>query len=376
MRGPPPGVAISLDRRRREELERVVRKETAGQRDVRRATIILLAGAGWRSAAIASEIGCCVNTVRLWRGRFAEGGTEGLKDAPRSGRPLTYGERERTFVKSVACSLPEARALPLSRLSLSDVHREAVRFLERSPSRSTIGKWLKDDAIKPWRYRSWITPRDPDFMKKAGPVLDLYHRRWKGDALEDDEIVLCGDEKPAIQSLRRIVKTLPAGPGQPVRVEHEYERKGVLVYQTILNTGTGKVIGQSVPSNTAEAFRKLVDKVMGREPYRSSSRVFLILDNGSAHLPTTFPAWLAEHHKNVVAVFLPVHASWLNQAEIYNSITQRKVFTPIDSTGLFELETRIKYFEKMYNETAHPFDWKFSRKDLRALLKKLGPRDS
>src|SRR3990172_7075455 len=295
--GPLPAMGITLTRKERRELERTVRRATAAQRDVQRAKIALLVAEGWGNAAIARALGCAENTVRRWRRRFAERRREGLEDRPRSGRPRTYDDRARTVVKGIACELPATRGLPLSRLSLADLHGEVRRELRPCPSRSTIGRWLREDAIKPWQHRMWVTPRAPDFYVKASRVLDLYHAR---------------------------------GRGKRMRGEHESSRHGVLAYQAVLNVRTGKVRGQCVRKNTKKAFRRLVDRRMKRRDCRAARRVFWILDNGGAHDPRTFPAWLAEHHPNAVAVYLPVHGSWLNEVEIYFGIVQRKALTTSD----------------------------------------------
>jgi len=223
-------MGITLTRKERRELERTVRRATAAQRDVQRAKIALLVAEGWGNAAIARALGCAENTVRRWRRRFAERRREGLEDRPRSGRPRTYDDRARTVVKGIACELPATRGLPLSRLSLADLHGEVRRELRPCPSRSTIGRWLREDAIKPWQHRMWVTPRAPDFYVKASRVLDLYHARWRGKPLAEGDVVLCGDEKTCLQVLRRAVPTRPPAPGCPARVEHEYTRHGVLVY--------------------------------------------------------------------------------------------------------------------------------------------------
>jgi len=374
--GPAPEVAIRLTAKERRELERTVRKTTAAQRDVLRARIVLLAAEGRGNASIAREVACARNTVRAWRRRFAERGREGLKDLPRSGRPPTYGERERLVVTAVACELSAARGLPLSRFSLADLHREARRELRPCPSRSTIGRWLAEDAIKPWQHRMWVTPRAPDFREKASRVLDLYEGTWRGKPLGKGDVVLCGDEKTCLQVLRRAVPTRPPAPGCPARVEHEYTRHGVLVYQAVLDVGTGKVCGQCVRRNTKRVFRRLVGRVMAREPCRSARRVFWILDNGGAHDSRTFPAWLAEHHPAAVPVFLPVHASWISECACYFSTVQRKALTPADFRDREELAVRVKGFERRYDATAKPFRWTFTRRDLRELLHRLGPRGS
>lgn len=136
-------------------------------------------------------------------------------------------------------------------------------------------------------------------------MLDLYGGRWRGTPLGPDDRVLCGDEKTCLQVLRRLVPTRPPGPGRPGRYEHEYVRKGVLVYQGFLDVHDGKAVGQCVPRNTATHFRNLVRKVMRRKRYRTARRVFLILDNGSAHLPGLFSGWLRENVPNAVPVSFP-----------------------------------------------------------------------
>lgn len=376
MRGPTPAVAIRLTRQQRRRLERVVRKATAPHRLVERARIVLMAADGRRNASIARDLGVARNTVRLWRSRWATLGEAGLEDRARPGRPPIYDAATRAVVTSIACSLPSERGLALSRLSLLDVRMEAAKLVKPCPSVSTIHTWLQEDAIRPWTHRSWVTPRDPHFFEKAAPALDLYERRWKGKPLGVGDVVVCADEKTCIQVLERVVPLTSPGPGRPTRVEHEYVRKGVLVYQAALIVGTGRVRGQCVSSNTAAAFRALVDTVLGAEPCRSASRVFWITDNGGAHHPKSFPAWLAEHHPKAVSVFLPVHASWLDQAEIYFSILQKKALTPLDVVDADGLRDRILGFERRYNRTARPFRWGFTRRDLRRVLEGLGATPS
>jgi len=100
---------------------------------------------------------------------------------------------------------------------------------------------------------------------------------------------------------------------------------------------------------------------MNAEPYASAERVFWIVDNGSSHHPATFPARLAERYPNATAVHLPVHASWLNQIEMFFSILQRKALTPNDWPNTDAVKERILRFEQPYNATAEPFQWTFTR---------------
>jgi hypothetical protein len=127
-------------------------------------------------------------------------------------------------------------------------------------SASTIGRWLSEDAIKPWQQRSWIFPRDPDFLEKAGPVLDLYQGRFEGKLLEPGDFVISADAKPSIQARRRIHESAPPGPGRGQRVEHEYERMGALTYLDAWDVRRGGVIGRSERKGGIAAF----DRSSGR----------------------------------------------------------------------------------------------------------------
>lgn len=276
-------------------------------------------------------------------------------------------------MKAIACQLPNERGVPLSRFSSAEIAREAVkRGIVEQVSGATVWRWLAEDAIRPWNYRSWIFPRDPDFRAKAVRVLDLYAGRWRGKLLRPGEFVLCADEKPSIQARARlhpILAPLPAGDGQ--LVEHEYDRMGALCYLAAWDVKRAKLFDRCEPKGGIEPFDRLVAQVMSQEPYRSARRVFWIVDNGSSHRGRRSIDRLEGAHKNLVLVHLPVHASWLNQIEIYFSIVQRKVLQPNDFADLAALEQRLLAFARHYEQTAEPFEWKFTRDDLDKLLDRL-----
>jgi hypothetical protein len=241
-------------------------------------------------------------------------------------------------------------------------------------SASTIGRWLAEDAIRPWQYRSWIFPRDPDFLEKAGRVLDLYAGRWEGKLLEPGDFVICADAKPSIQARRRIHPGVPPAPGGGQLVEHEYERLGAVTYLDAWDVRHGKVMGRTERKGGIAPFDRLVWQVMTKEPYRSGRRVFWIVDNGSDHRGQASIDRLQGRWRNLILVHTPVHASWLNQAEIYHSIIQRKVLSPNDFTDTTEIARTLNEFEHHYNQIAQPFDWTFSRQDLADLLDRLDQR--
>ncbi len=275
-------------------------------------------------------------------------------------------------IKALACELPATRGLPLSRLSTADIVREAQRCgLVATISDKTVWRWLHEDAIRPWHHRPWLFPRDPAFATKAGRILDLYARQWEGQALDEDEFVLCADEKTSIQARLRKHPTVPPRPGQAARVEHEYTRGGAWAYLAALDVHRAKLFGRCEVKTGHAPFERLVTQVMTQPPYRDARRVFWILDNGSAHRGAPCVRRLQGAYHNLVPVHGPVHASWLNQIEIYFSIVQRKALTPNDFGSLAEVEERLLRFQDYYESIATPFEWKFTRADLAHLLKRL-----
>ena len=278
-------------------------------------------------------------------------------------------------IKALACELPATLGLPLSRLSVADVARQAERSgLVARISNSTVWRWLHEDAIRPWQHRCWIFPRDPQFQAKAGRILDLYARTWQGRPLRDDEFVVSADEKTSIQARVRLHPSLPPQPARPMRVEHEYERGGAWAYLAALDVHRAKVFGRCEPTTGIAPFGRLVDQVMNQPPYNEARTVFWIVDNGSSHRGHKCIERLDRTHPRVVVVHGPVHASWLNQIEIYFSIVQRKVLTPNDFPCLEAVAQRLVDFERYYESFACPFEWRFTRADLAALITKMRAR--
>ena len=271
----------------------------------------------------------------------------------------------------MACALPAEKGVPLSRWSASELAREAVtRGICEQISGVTVWRWLSEDAIKPWQHRSWIFRRDLRFAEHAGPILDLYAGVWQGERLHPGDYVVCADEKPSIQARRRKGATLPARPREGQKVEHEYERMGALCYLAAWDARRAKIYDRCAPKDGIEPFDALVEQFMSQAPYDRAQRVFLILDNGSAHRGKRSIDRLQGAWPNLIVVHTPVHASWLNQAEIYFSVVQRKVVTPNDFADLDTLEQHLLAFGRRYEQIAAPFQWKFTRQDLHNLLAK------
>ncbi len=275
-------------------------------------------------------------------------------------------------IKALACELPHEHGLPLSRLTVPEIRREAIeRGLVASIGETTLWRWLAEDALRPWHHRSWLFPRDPDFEAKAGRVLDLYAGRWRGRRLSSDDCILSADEKTSIQARRRVHPIAAAAPGQAMRVEHEYERLGAWAYLAAWDVRRARVHGRCERETGIAPFERLVNQVMRKEPYRSARRVFWVVDNGSSHRGQRCVTRMASRWPTITVVHTPVHASWLNQIEIYFSVVQRKALTPNDFQSLEALEDRLLDFQRHYQRIAKPFEWKFTRRDLCRLLCKL-----
>jgi transposase len=363
---------ITLRASQRRLLKALVRRGTAEHRQVTRARIVLLAAAGWTNRAIARKLGLAPNTVTKWRKRFYQEGLDGLRDRKRPGRPRAFPAAVVTACKAIACELPATRGVPLGRWSLAELRTEVLATgLVDDVSTTTLWRWLAEDPIKPWQHRSWIFPRDPDFAAKAGVVLDLYARVFQDQELEPDAYVVSADEKTSIQARCRCHPTLPPGVARVMRVEHEYERGGALAYLAAWDVHQARLFGRCEPSTGIEPFGRLVEQVMTTEPYASARRVFWVVDNGSAHRGRAAVERLEGAWRNLRLVHLPIHASWLNQVEIYFSVVQRKVLTPNDFPDLAEVERRLLGYQRRYQQTAVPFDWRFTRADLAKLLNRL-----
>ncbi len=364
---------ITLTGSQRRALQRLTRAGRTEQRLVMRAKIVLAAAAGESNAQIARWLRICEDSVRKWRRRWcAAPGVASLGDAKRSGRRPTFTAVQVAQVKAMACTPPKDKGLPLSRWSCPELAEQAIAHgICGSISPATIRRWLSEDALKPWQYQSWIFITDPDFAVKAQRVLDLYARRWDGKPLGAGDYVISADEKTSIQARCRCHPTLPAGKARQIRVNHDYRRGGALAYLAAYDVHRGKVFGRCEQTTGIEPFHRLVTQVMTAEPYASAERVFWIVDNGSSHRGQAAIDRLAAQYPNAVMVHTPVHASWLNQIEIYFSIVQRKALSPNDFTDIDAVSDRLSTFENRYNQTAQPFKWKFTTTDLTELLARL-----
>ena len=349
---------------------RVLAKRGRGRHaEVQRArlAVLLQAQPELSSPAAARRLGQSLSWVRKWRRRWAISGFS-VNDAPRAGRASPFPAWMRALVIAIACELPSQRGLPLSRHFASSI-RQVLGSEGVAMSLRTVQRILAKDCLKPWRYRSWIHPRDPQFVAKAKVILGLYERVWQGQPLDENDLIVSADEKPGIQARQHQVK--PPRPGLPGLVESDYRRCGAWQYLCAWDVLRGIPWGRCELKTGIAAFQRLVDQVMTQEPYRSARRVFWIVDNGSSHRGQRAVERLEKAYPNLILVHTPVHASWLNQVEIFFGMTQRKVLTPASSRGLTELADRILAFEADCRSHPKPFRSRFTRAGFERRLQEL-----
>src|SRR5271166_5373061 len=267
---PLPAVLVTLTAAERKALKKRIRGTRTAWRDRLRAQIVLAAAMGRSNERIARDLRISQDTVRKWRGRFADRGLEGLSDLPRPGRPRQISAEVRAVGVALAHWTGPELAAEL-----------AARGLASPMSASSVLRILAEHPVKPWQYQSWIYPRDPDFEAKAKVIVDLYQGCYQGQPLSPGDRILSFDAKPQINARRRLHPTLPAAPGRPVRYEHEYKRKGSLALLAGLDVRTGQVFASTPLTTGIKPFMDLAGQVMARPEYKDAPRVFVIVDNGS-----------------------------------------------------------------------------------------------
>lgn len=281
-----------------------------------------------------------------------------------------------TAVKAAACDRAGARARGQVYFSIRDLAarvREERALSALAPS--TVWEILDRDALKPWQYRSWIFPRDPEFAARAGVALDLYQRIHQGLPLGERDFVFCGDEKPGLLLRTRCHPTVAPVSGHAGREEFEYRRHGTAVLLALLDVGRGRVFHETVAKNGILPFRHLLETVVQEEPYRSATRLFFVVDNGGSHSRQKFQARLAEwfpqpEYPEMIAVHLPKHASWLNQAELFFSLVGRKALPHFECGDRATMAEHLDRFIACHNEHPHPFHWRFTKEDLAERMKR------
>ena len=330
---------IVLTTEERGALESWVRASTSEQRRVFRARLVMLLSEDLSNKAVAARLDCRVATVSKWRGRFQRRRLDGLADAPRSGQPSRYGPvTERRILALLDEPAPQGYSQwngPLLAKALGDVDAQYV------------WKILKRHGIALQRRRSWCISTDPDFAAKAADVVGLYLYP------PDNAVVLSVDEKPSIQALERIQGWLKLPNGRAITGQaHEYKRHGTTTLFAALNVATGEIQACHTNRRRRVEFLGFMNQVIAQH---SEREIHVILDNLSTHKPK-HDRWL-QRHRNVHFHYIPTHASWLNQIEVWFSKLSRDALRGASFTSPRQLRQAIDRYIEVHNAHAKPFKW-------------------
>lgn len=349
-----PADVIAIPRPLKRVMHMLARSRTESAQVVERAAIVVLAAGGLSNAHIGRRLGCSVQTVRKWRRRFSTTPTlEALKDRPRSGRPAVVAASDRAALIKLACNRPKDTAFH-NVWSLRGLRSALLDDVGRTLSVSEIGRVLRAAEIRPHRMKVWLHSPDPEFRPKVKRIADLYLDPPPGSR------VVCVDEKPGMQVLERKHPTRLSTAGADGREDFEYIRHGTKTLIAALDVATGKVFGQVRDRRTAKDLVDFMDALAVEHP---TGDVYVVWDNLNIHLDGKERRWSAfneRHGGRFHFVHTPIHASWVNQIEIWFSILQRRVLRRASYRTAEQLTWRVLGFIGRWNRVeAHPFRWKF-----------------
>jgi transposase len=339
MAGGRPKAALVVTDAERETLVQWARRPKTAQALAQRARIVLGCATGAPNTAVARRIGVTMQTVGKWRARFVVRRLDGLLDEPRPGAPRRIRDAQ---VEAVVTK------------TLETTPREATHWSTRAMaaktglSQTTISRIWRAFALQPHRTETFKLSQDPLFIDKVRDIVGLYV------APPDKALVLCVDEKAQIQALDRSQPLLPMRPGQVERRTHDYRRHGTTSLFAALDVQTGTVVGECHRRHRSVEFRKFLDTIEAHVP--PDLAVHLILDNYGTHKTALIRRWLAKRPRFHLH-FTPTSASWLNLVERWFALLTEKQLRRGVHRSTRELETAIKRYLALTNETPKPFVW-------------------
>lgn len=347
-----PAKRIEIAPEDRPVLEKWSRSRVAERRLCDRARIVLMSAEGRPASEIAARVGCSDETAKRWRSRYEREAIDGLRDRPKSGRPLTHDDKKRAKLIALACTRPPDTA--------EGVRRERWTYAELAAeigiSRSRAHAILAEAEIRPHLTEHWVMSElGPDFDAQAAEVCGLY--------LDPPEnaIVLSIDERSGVQAKGQKRPHTPPKKGRPPRRDHEYVRNGTQNLFACLEVPAGEVSGTASKTRNRFDFIRFLDQLEAEIP--AGKQVIAVLDNLFTHKTDEVEEWLAQHPRWCFQL-TPTHASWLNQVEVFFSILERRLIKHGVFDSEADLATQMLAFVEHYNLTATPFEWTFTGKVL------------
>jgi transposase len=341
---------VRLAKKERQELQSLIGRKTAPQRDVMRARIALMAHEGYANTEIAQELGVSVQTVCAWRKRIAQQGAQGIREGERSGCPPRITQEARLQLIALACEAQEAggRVTPtLDEIVVRAVERGVVEQI----SRSHVQRILQAGDVRPHRVQQWLHSPDPAFREKVNVICELYRKAPR------NAVVLSIDEKTGIQAIERKHAGRAPAPGRLRRREFEYIRHGTQALIAALDVHTGEVMASCRDRRTQDDLVDFMERVAAAYP---GKQVHVVWDNLNTHrAQAVWQAFNARHARRFYFHFTPLHASWVNQIELWFALYTRRVLRHASHTSTAHLRERTEQFVRERNQTARPFKWTF-----------------
>jgi transposase len=334
---PRTALPVQLSAEVRSTLDKFVHSSSTPQSLALRSRIVLAAADGSNNQKIAAALGIPPVTVGKWRQSFAVHGMEGLRDAPRSGRPPKHDAGVRHRVQTRVCQQPD------------DQSRWTVRTLatELGLPASTVHAMLVAAKLQPHRTRTFTFSPDPDFEAKLLDIVGLYLNP------PENALVLCVDEKPSIQALDRTQPLLPLRAKKPRGWTNEYVRHGTQTLLAALEIATGKVVAHVRDRRTTVDFLNFMDDVVKSYPL---GELHVVLDNLNIHKNEAAKQWLLRHPR-VHFHYTPTHASWMNMIECFFSILTKQALTQSVQRSKKDLKDFLLRYLKKYSQNPTPFTW-------------------
>lgn len=338
------------------ELSRISNSPSAEARLVARCKIILSFLDGMSVFEIATLLRCGVSCVRKWRDRFLKNpAMNSLNDADRAGRPNIIAAGVKCQIMALACTEPSQDEVFHGNVwTLFTLSEAAFKETGVKVSTSEIQRILTNKQIRPHKEKMWLHSPDPEFASKAEEICGLYLNPPEGAA------VVCVDEKTGMQATERKYPTKSAQPGKPVRVEFEYKRHGTQSLISSYDVLTGGVYASCGKTRTAEDLIEFMEELAD---IYDEGDVHIIWDNLNTHKGERWNEFNERHGGRFHFHYTPIHASWLNQIEIFFSILQKRVLKRSSFLSEEELQIQVLNFIDRWNEfEAHPFKWTFRGK--------------
>ncbi len=339
------------------ELDRIVRSSTAEVRMVERAQIVLCAAEGRSAAEIGRLVGCSTNTAQKWRARYEQDGIAGLRDLPRSGKPLIYSQADRARLIAKACTRPPETPEGAQQERWTYEQLGQAVGMSRAQAHTILAR----ADIKPHLTDYWVMSdfSDPEFEERLKGVCGLYVNP------PENVLVVSIDEKTGIQAKAPTKPDILPAPGRTTRREHEYIRNGTQCLFACLKVHEGDVLAMTSKTRNRFDLIRFLDQLDSEIPVVEGQQIIAVSDNLSTRGTEEVQEWLAAHPRWSFQ-FTPTHASWLNQVEIFFSILYRRLL----EHGIFfseeDLAEQMLAFIETYNQTAKPFKWTYTGKVLEA----------